>query len=500
MGTTFHCSAFVLLSFLFVCSTLMAQLTLSTVRGTATDPSGAVVPKAQIVLVSLDTNQRREAATNDNGDFEIPDLVRGRYRLTATGTGFKTFVAENILLEGNQIRRINVAFELGAVGAEVTVRADAAVIQTDTSRLQSAINTAKHFDTPWVGAEATLDPSLFITTLPLISQTSGVWSSQWAGQSSNQVQQGQDGHTNDSAVNQINDILDTQEISVVTVNNTAEFSRVGFMNMITKSGANAFHGRASYWHQNSALGAREFFEDTKAKQLLHTVSVSGSGAAIKNKLFFYASANILKVPSKQFYLRSVPTERMRGGDFAQLLPRTAVRDPQTGSPFPGNLIPASRLNALSLKVNEKYMPAPNRGGADALANNYGFTFPFPTDYALRKDFTQRVDLNVTSKNRLMVRTIENWGLYVLPLNFPSFTRTRVRFNVHFVAEDTHVFSPALVNSFRVGLYKEKYTDGDTLYGVTPFKGDAAVKELGLQGVNPKGYSAQGFPRMDITGF
>lgn len=488
------------LSLFVFCSTLMAQLTLSTIRGTATDPTGAVVPKAQITLVSLDTNEKRELTTNENGDFEIPDLIRGRYRLTATAVGFKTFVAENIILEGNQVRRINVSFELGAVGAEITVRADAAVIQTDTSRLQSSLNTAKHFDTPWVGAEATLDPSLFITTLPLISQTSGVWSSQWAGQSSAQVQEGQDGHTNDNAVNQLNDILDTQEITVVTVNNTAEFARVGFMNMITKSGANEFHARAAYWHQNSALGAKEFFEDTKAKQLIHTVSVSASGAAIKNKVFFYGSANILKVPSKQFYLRTVPTDKMRSGDFSQLLPRTVVKDPLTGTPYPGNIIPSSRLNALSLKVNDKYLPAPNRGGADALANNYGFTFPFPTDYALRKDFTQRIDYQVTSKNRLMGRLIEDWGLYVLPTNFPAFTWTRVRFNIHFVAEDTHVFSPTLVNSFRVGLYKEKVTDGETLYGVTPFKGDAAVKELGLQGVNPKGYSAQGFPTINITGY
>src|SRR5262245_17610897 len=146
---------------------LLAQLALSTVRGTAADPTGAVVTSADISLVNLDTNFKRSTSTNENGDFEIPDLQRGRYRLTATAPGFKTFVADNIILEGNQIRRVNIAFELGAVGAEVTVHADAAVIQTDTARLQNSLNTARHFDTPWVGAEATLDQSLFITTLPL---------------------------------------------------------------------------------------------------------------------------------------------------------------------------------------------------------------------------------------------------------------------------------------------------------------------------------------------
>ena len=68
----------------------------------------------------------------------------------------------------------------------------------------------------------------------------------------------------------------------------------------------------------------------------------------------------------------------------------------------------------------------------------------------------------------------------------------MRINIHTVVEDTHIFSPSFVNTFRVGFYKEKYTDGDPLYGVTPFKGDEAVAELGLQGVNPKGIARRVF--------
>jgi hypothetical protein len=480
-----------------------AQLALSTLRGTVSDQTGAVIANTQIAITETETNIQRTVTSNQNGDFEIPDLRPGNYRLVATAPGFKSFVAENILLESNQVRRVNVGMEVGSASTEVSVSAGAAVISTDSAKLQTTISGSKYADVPWVGAEATLDPSLIITTAPMINQTNGVWSSQWAGQSSAQIQEGQDGHTNDNAVNQLNDILDVEEVTIVAVNNTAEFARVGYMNMVTKSGTNQFHGRALYWHQNSAVGARNFFEETKAKTLIHTSSVGISGPIIKNKLFFYASANILKVPSKQFYLQSVPTERMRGGDFSQLLAGSkpvVINDPLTGKPFPGNIIPANRISPLALKVNDKYLPAPNRGGADSLSNNFGFTFPFPTDYSLRKDFTQRVDYQLSANNRLMGRVVENWGLYVLPRNFPQFTWTRVRTNLHMVIEDTHIFSPNIVNTARVGLYKEKYADGDPLYGVTPFKGDAAVAELGLQGVNPSGYSAQGFPRMDITGY
>ena len=488
---------------LVLCASCFGQLTLSTVRGTATDPSGAVVANTKIELVNLETNSKRDVTTNESGDFEIPDLQRGTYRLSATAAGFKTFIADKIILEGSQIRRINVTLEVGGVGTEVTVQAGAAVIQTDTAKIQTDVNTSRHFDNPWVGGMATLDPSLFITTAPLVSQSNGVWSSQWAGHNSNQVQEGQDGHTNDNAVNQLNDILDAQEITVVTVNNTAEFARVGYMNLVTKSGSNEFHGQASYWNQNSALAARTFFDDEKAKVLIHTISVQASGPVIKNKLFFFASANILKIPSKSFFLQDVPTNQMRSGDFSQLLqqsPATVIKDPLNGQPFANNVIPTARISAVSQAVNQNYLPAPNRGGSDALASNFQFTFPFPQDYHLRKDFTQRIDYQISNKNRLMGRMIEDWGLYVLPTNFPAFSWTRVRFNIHTVVEDTHIFSPTLVNTARVGFYKEKYTDGDPLYGVTPFKGDEAVKQIGLQGVNPKGYSAEGFPTMNISGY
>src|SRR5262245_24565593 len=97
------------------------QLTLSTVRGAATDASGAVVANASISRTNLETNAKREVVTSGSGDFEIPDLPRGTYRLNATAAGFKTFIADRIILEGNQVRRIDVTLEVGAVGAEITV-------------------------------------------------------------------------------------------------------------------------------------------------------------------------------------------------------------------------------------------------------------------------------------------------------------------------------------------------------------------------------------------
>ncbi len=94
---------------------LSAQLTVSIIRGTATDPSGAAVANAVITIVNTDTGLKRETTTNTAGDYELPDLPRGRYKLTATAAGFRGFTANDVVLESTQVRRINVPFEIGTV-------------------------------------------------------------------------------------------------------------------------------------------------------------------------------------------------------------------------------------------------------------------------------------------------------------------------------------------------------------------------------------------------
>src|SRR3989442_1122882 len=126
------------------------------------------------------------------------------------------------------------------------------------------------------------------------------------------------------------------ELKLVSVNNTAEYSRVGYFDTITKSGTNEFHGEASYYHRNSALGARNFFEDQKAKVIYHTMNLSASGPIIKNKTFFYGLWNGERVPGKAFYLQPVPTPNMRSGNFSEFLsssPAVVITDPLTGNPF-----------------------------------------------------------------------------------------------------------------------------------------------------------------------
>jgi hypothetical protein len=483
------------------CSTLLAQLTVSTIRGTASDPSGAAVVNADIELVQLETNSRRAVKTNENGDFEIADLPRGTYRLTATSAGFKTFVADKIILETTQIRRINIAFEVGAVSAEVTVSAAAAVISTDSSKIQGSFTRQTFTDAPLIGDGR--NPALTLSVLPQVQSVGGIYNVQMAGQSSSQLQEGQDGHTSDGANNQTSNIHDVDEVVAVSVNNSAEFARVGYYNMVTKAGSNQFHAQAYFWHRNSAFDARDFFAKQKPVAKSHTMHAGATGPIIKDKLFFYGGWSAQRWPGGSSYLRDVPTDTMRLGDFSQLLSQSrpvVVRDPLNGQPFSGNVIPTSRLSQVPLKMQENYLPKANTGDPGALASNYFYIWPWPSDLRNMNIYTVRMDYQASSRNRITGRLLESWADYVLNNNYPTLGWTRVRRGNHLVIEDTYVFSPNLVNTVRFGYYQADVVDGSTVDNYTPQTGDDIVKQLGIQGVNPQGLSAMGFPRVDITGY
>src|SRR5690349_7107766 len=147
----------------------LPQQIASTIRGSVNDQSGAVLTQAQVVLISPATNTSRSVSSNANGDYEIPGLLRGSYRLTITHPGFKTFVADNILLETSEIRRIDAAMELGAVASEVTVAANAAVITTDSGKVQESFTNKRFDDAPWIGDGR--NPQTVLATLPSVQFT-----------------------------------------------------------------------------------------------------------------------------------------------------------------------------------------------------------------------------------------------------------------------------------------------------------------------------------------
>ncbi|MCC6390795.1 MAG: carboxypeptidase regulatory-like domain-containing protein [Bryobacterales bacterium] len=449
---------------LVLCSTLFPQGDLSTVRGTITDPSGAVIPHVTLELINVSTNVGRKATSGDSGDFEIPYVPLGTYKLTATSAGFKNFVAEDIVIRARELRRIDIVLELGAVGTQVTVSEKGAqLIATEGSQVASGFSTSAYVDSP---LSQSFFPQAYMTTLPNIQTAQGSWTLRFAGQS--QVVENLDGVTSDGSVNLVQNMNDFEDLQVVAVNNSAEYSRVAQFSMAGKSGTNTFHGKVYYDVINSALQARNYFNPVKVPYKEHRGGANITGPIIKNKLFFYFGYSLVRIPSSSFYNRNVPTLKMRTGDFsdylAQAKPVTLI-DPLAGRPFPGNIIPSNRINSVSQKTQDLYIPKPNQGLPNSTNQNYGFLFPHPTDLYRWDSHTDRVDWKISEKNTLFGRYINRETPYILNGSFENLgTWTRQRKHHSIVANDTHVFSPGLINSFNWGWIKDYFIDDEPREG------------------------------------
>lgn len=475
---------------------LFGQSLLSAIRGTVTDPTGAVIAGARITVTDVKTNVvLRTVATDAAGNYEVPDVVTGVYRLTVESAGFKTFVADKIVVEGSQIRRVDIRLELGQIAEQVTVEAGVTPITTDSAQITTGFKRQLYDVNPLM---RTSYPHPLLVTLAGVESRAGGWGLNINGQPPSQVALGMDGVTNDGTVNLVNR-MDFSEITVTGVNNTADQARVANYNMISKRGDNNFHGELYFTHFNSALNARNFFDPIKTPFKEHSGQLAVSGPIWRNKTFFYVSYWYLRIPASYFYRRTVPTEKMRQGDFSQLA--RVVRDPLSGQPFPQNLIPASRHNPTSLNIQRELIPAPNMGGPDEQVNNYGFVHPYPNDLFEARYPQIRFDHNFSEKNTIFFRWIRRRTPYVLARSFPGLTWTRFRSHTHSVINDTHVFSPTLVNSFRFGLKTDFIEDGKVIAGVAPLKADRVIERIGLQGVNQPGFKdVQGSPNIAITGY
>ena len=221
------------------------------------------------------------------------------------------------VLESSQVRRINVAFELGTANVEVyRARRRGCDRHRERQDLDNFRKT-RFEEMPLIGDGRT--PTAVLISLPMIQNAGGVYSVQFAGQPQSQIQTGEDGHTNDGQGNQANNYHDIQEVVAVAVNNTAEFARVGYFDMTSKSGTNQFHVELDFWHQNSSLNARDFFATVKPVAKAHTFIANATGPIRRDKTFFYVAYTSQRWPGGIFYTRNVPTNQMRGGDFSELL-------------------------------------------------------------------------------------------------------------------------------------------------------------------------------------
>ncbi|MBI5086227.1 MAG: TonB-dependent receptor [Acidobacteria bacterium] len=477
--------------------TLFAQTDRATLRGVVTDPSGLAVPGADITITEIGTNiEARRLATDESGAYEIPALKPGMYRIKVEKTGFRAYQADNMLLDAGQIRRLDLSLQVGATAETITVQGGAALIQTDSGMISGELDKKKFLDRPLVDVYPS--PLALMTTMPGI-QGNG-WNLVMSGISDRNKQTwAMDGVPNDTAGDQNDNPAFFETVQVNQVGAGADSARATNFNMISKRGANDFHASAYYKHENAGLNAREFFTPKRTPYILHEWDVDVSGRIIKDRTFFYAALFHQKIPLGSWVNRNTPSLKMRAGDLSQFT--TAVRDPfNSNTPFPNKQIPTSRFNSVSQKAMDLYYPKPNQGGPDTLTNNYGWSFPYNSDLYKGDWPMYRIDHKVTDKNSLYVRWMARKTPYIRPgSGFEWATYTQKRNHQQLVASDTHIFTPTLINTFTFGHQTDLFLYGEDEQGITPKFGADIVASIGLQGVNAKGYKAQGSPVIAIAG-
>ncbi|MEZ5356777.1 MAG: carboxypeptidase regulatory-like domain-containing protein [Bryobacteraceae bacterium] len=478
-----------------------AQSTMGIVLGTVRDPSGSVVQGAKIRLTSSNENIFRDSVSDNFGNYEFQNVKRGIYEVSIAAAGFQPYISKNIQLEARATVRVDAALAVGEVAQAVEVSAAAGVIATDSPMIQSALSAEKVVSLPAnVRAGGSTSPYNLIATLPGVQPDNGNGFGIQGGipaQSDSSV----DGisittATGNSPIRELFPSVETiAEIRVQGVGNTAEFGTPGDVTTVSKSGTNKLHGALFWYHQNKALDARSFGQSRLPAKIGNTFGASAGGPVFVPKLyngrdrtFFFFTWESLRFPRQSTIQNSVPTARMKQGDFGA--EGVAVRDPLTGQPFPGALIPASRINAVSRAVLPFY-PDPNIGAGDRFT---AANFIDNRSATIRSDqFDVRIDHQFSQRQFVFARYSKKTFPSLAPNNLLLPTDT-VQNGYHSgVISHTMTIRPNLFNEFRAGV-NYSFSERDF-----PFDGLSFLRSLNLRDI-PDNPIYNGIPAFQVDRF
>lgn len=352
------------------------------ITGLVKDESGAAVPGATISATNQATNVVYMATSNAVGNYTISNVPVGMYVVTSELSGFKKAATKALEIEAKQIARIDFKMSVGALEDTVEVTAEVAVLQTESSTVGEVLSESTVQSLPLNGRNtgqlALLLPGV-LTPSPRGFNNIGSINMNRPFVNGNREQ------VNNFTVDGLdaNETLDNRvsyqpspdalaQISVETNNYSADVGNVGgaVVNSIIKSGSNKFRGSVFEFYRNSDFDANTWENKragaAKQERKQHIYGATLGGPIQKDKMFFFANYQGSRQDAPGSALASVAPLAWRTGDFSSLT--TVIRDPLTGNPFPGNIIPANRISPVARAImNSALYPAPNRSG---IANNF----------------------------------------------------------------------------------------------------------------------------------
>ena len=433
-----------LLGFLLLSAPLLnAQSTGGRVRGTVTDSSGGAVPGATVILINTATNVRREVATNATGEYLFLEVPVGNYEIDVTQQGFKKFVRKDIVVDLNAVIAVDIPLQLGGATEVVEVTGEPPVVDTTTTQLGAVVNSRDATQLPLnqrdvyqllqlqPGVQSQLGNDLFYgSDKPGVVTVNG-----GRGRSNNYSVNGGDGNdlfANLPAVQPSPDSI--EEFRVITNNFDAEYGRNSgsVVNVVTKSGTNAWHGSAFEFLRNKVLNAKGFYDTSKPDFIQNQFGATLGGPIKKDKTFFFASyegRRIKKGVSSDPVI--VPSADELAGNFAggfagvlndatvanvlnsrcgsagtggsALTPggQTALNAAAGGTPqpysliFPNGQVPTQCFDPVAVAVANSYVP-----GATDLINGTYQVAPISRDRG--DQFTVKVDQDLTRNQKLAI--------------------------------------------------------------------------------------------------
>lgn len=403
------------LGLLLTVASLWAQTDSASLRVLVEDPSAAAVAGAKVSLINRGSGARLLVESSGDGYAAFSPIQRGMYDIEVTQSGFKNVKLSDVLINIDERRLVRVKLDVSSLSETVEVTASVASIQTEQGSLGQVISGRTAVELPLAGRRYTelalLSPGVAASTLNPTTRGPG-----WFVANGNYHTQNNfllDGVDNNQGTQNAQS-LSAQvvqpnpdaiaEFKVQTNSFSAEFGRSAgaVVNVSIKSGSNETHGSGYYFNRNSALAARGWTNNLQnvPKNNLKWDQFGGTvgGPIVKNKLFYFGAYEGFRQNFADTGLTTVPTLAQRQGQFGAL----NIVDPSTNAPFPGNVIPASRFDALAKKVIDLY-PEPNTPGQ--------FQNGRPTNnYSLQRDgnenthkFDTRFDYNINDSNQIMGR-------------------------------------------------------------------------------------------------
>ena len=504
-----------------------AQTTTGAVRGTITDPSGAIVAGAKVTATNVATGVQTAATANQAGEYSIRFLQIGQYKLTVEAPGFETANYGPFSLEIDQMAKVDIPLSVGKASSTVTVDAQyQPILQTENATNGETFTENTINSVPLNGRDFS---QLTVFTPGAVSTGYGSYG-MVSGSSSNSSERStnasNEANVNGSRQQSNNFLLDGQEINeninntigyspspdaleqirVIASNANAEFGNVngGEVVMVTKSGTDRFHGSAFGFLENDNLNANSWVNDNKGvPKAGYTQSIFGGtvgGPIFRGKLFFFADYEAFRYHSSGQSAFSVAPAAFRTGDLSALKSALGIQlyNTQTGTAYANNQVPITNPVALYLFSHPNAYPLPNRQSPTRDPLNIYENFIGPQNVFSRNDQGDvKIDWHLHNNDVVSGRYSQGYAQDgtvsdPIPVEFPSASNYPDHLGT---VTWTHSFSPAIVNNVRASYSRIQFNSGVTVdpSGIFGLTGNSIV------GIPSKAQEAAGFSLQSFNG-